>query len=142
MEEHLPKTILFWVIFRGEEEETTTTRVVTDEMVEEVEKIVLADRRVKVRFMAEETKISTERRGIRTSKNCKKCPFHQDNASAHRSAVAMAAIRDADFEILERPPYSPNLTPSDFYLLLRFKEYLKRQRFEDDEPVVAVIQEF
>ncbi|GBP78971.1 Histone-lysine N-methyltransferase SETMAR [Eumeta japonica] len=42
--------------------------------------------------------------------------FHQDNASVHRPAVAMAIIRDADFEILDHPPYAFDITPGRFYL--------------------------
>nr|XP_032528131.1 uncharacterized protein LOC116778294 [Danaus plexippus plexippus] len=32
--------------------------------------------------------------------------FHQDNAPAHKAAVAMAAIEEMGFELLEHPPYS------------------------------------
>ncbi|GBP11991.1 Histone-lysine N-methyltransferase SETMAR [Eumeta japonica] len=51
-------------------------------------------------------------------------------------------FRDADFEILEHPPYSSELAPSDLLLFPRFKEYLKGQRFDDDEAVVVAVQEF
>ncbi|GBP10736.1 Mariner Mos1 transposase [Eumeta japonica] len=63
---------------------------------------------------------------------------HQDNASAHRSAVASVG-----FEILEHPPYSPDYTPSDYYLFSSSKEYLKEQGFkDDDDAVVAAIHEY
>lgn len=68
--------------------------------------------------------------------------FHQDNAPAHKSRVAMAAIKDAGFELVEHPPYSPNLAQSDFYLFPRLKEYIKGQKFDDDDAVVAAIQGF
>lgn len=68
--------------------------------------------------------------------------FHQDNAPAHKSRVAMAAIKDAGFELVEHPPYSPDLAPSDFYLFPRLKEYLKGQKFDDDDAVVASVQGF
>ena len=42
--------------------------------------------------------------------------LHQDNASAHISAVAMAAIRECGFELLSQPPYSLDLAPSDYWL--------------------------
>ncbi|CAG4977612.1 unnamed protein product [Parnassius apollo] len=51
--------------------------------------------------------------------------FHQDNAPAHKAAVAMAAIQETGFELLEHPPYSPDLAPSDFYLFPRLKERLR-----------------
>ena len=40
--------------------------------------------------------------------------FHQDNAPAHTSVVAMATIHDCRFELVPHPPYSPDLTPSTF----------------------------
>lgn len=66
-----------------------------------------------------------------------------DNAPAHRSAIAMATIRDAEFEILEHPPYSADLACiSDFYLFPKLKEYLREQRFKNYEAVVAPVQDF
>ncbi|CAH2230543.1 jg8871 [Pararge aegeria aegeria] len=43
--------------------------------------------------------------------------FHRDNAPVHKAAVAMAAFRESGFELLEQPPYSPDLAPSDYDLL-------------------------
>ena len=40
----------------------------------------------------------------------------QDNAPAHTSQVAMAAATKCSFEVLPHPPYSPELTPLDFYV--------------------------
>ncbi|GBP58069.1 Histone-lysine N-methyltransferase SETMAR [Eumeta japonica] len=59
-----------------------------------------------------------------------------------RPAVATAAVGVAGFEILEHFPYFLDLASSDFYLFSRVKEYMKGQRFEDDEAVVAAVQEF
>lgn len=82
--------------------------------------------------------IREERRG----KLSKGVLFHQDNAPAHKSRVAMAAIKDAGFELMEHPPYSPDLAPSDFYLFPRLKEHLGGQKFDDDDAVIAVVQVF
>ena len=42
--------------------------------------------------------------------------FHQDNAPAHTSMVAMGTIQDCGFELVPHPPYLPDLAPSDFHL--------------------------
>ena len=43
--------------------------------------------------------------------------FHQDNAPAHKSVVAMAVVRDCGFKLVDHPPYSRDLTaPSDYFL--------------------------
>ena len=37
--------------------------------------------------------------------------LHQDNAPAHKSLVAMSAVHDCGFELIDHPPYSPDLAP-------------------------------
>jgi histone-lysine N-methyltransferase SETMAR len=46
----------------------------------------------------------------------KKIIFHQDKESAHKSVLGMGKLRDLHYELLEHPPYSPDLVPSDFCL--------------------------
>lgn len=87
-------------------------------------------------------KLRNEIREKRRGKLSKVVLFHQDNAPAHKSSVAMAAIEDAGFELMEHPAYSPDLAPSDFYLFPRLKEHLRGQRFQDDDAVVAAVQDF
>ncbi|KAF7282499.1 hypothetical protein GWI33_002602 [Rhynchophorus ferrugineus] len=48
----------------------------------------------------------------------KKVLLHQDNASCHKSVKMMAKIHELGFELVPHPPYSPDLAPSDYYLLL------------------------
>ncbi|KAK3101435.1 hypothetical protein FSP39_003567 [Pinctada imbricata] len=38
----------------------------------------------------------------------------EDNAPVHKSVTAMTAIHDCGFNLIEYPPYSPDLAPSDF----------------------------
>jgi len=42
------------------------------------------------------------------------------NAPVHMSRVAQAIVKDIRFEQLSHPPYSPDLTPSDFYTYFDF----------------------
>lgn len=37
--------------------------------------------------------------------------FHQDNASSHTFCIAMAAIYQSGFELVDHPEYSPDLAP-------------------------------
>ena len=41
--------------------------------------------------------------------------FHQDNATAHISVVAMAAVHDCGIELGDHPPYSPDLAQSTIF---------------------------
>jgi len=65
----------------------------------------------------------------RPSLQKKKIIFHQDNAPAHKSVLAMGNLRDLHHDLLEHLPYSPDLAPSDFYVLPKLKLFLASQRF-------------
>lgn len=66
----------------------------------------------------------------------KKCLFHQDNAPPQTSAVAMAKIHELRFELLDHPPYSPDLAPNDFFLFPKLKVALGGQRFSSNEKAI------
>ena len=48
--------------------------------------------------------------------------FHQDNAPAHQSVVTMAVVHDCGFELVDHPPYSPDLAPSGHFLFPNMKK--------------------
>ena len=50
--------------------------------------------------------------------------FHQDNDHGHKSVVAMAAVRDCGFQLVDHRPYSPDLAPSDLFLFPNIKKTL------------------
>lgn len=68
--------------------------------------------------------------------------FHQDNAPAHKSLIAMAAIRDAGFDIIDHPPYSPDLAPSDYRLFPKLKEDLRGKKFSTNDEVMCAVNEW
>ena len=52
----------------------------------------------------------------------------------------MGKLRDLHYELLEHPPYSPDLAPPDFHLFLKLKHFLAGERFSSNEEVVAAVQ--
>ena len=72
----------------------------------------------------------------------KKILFHQDNAPSHTSAVAMAKIHELRFELLDHPPYSPDLAPSDFFLFPHLKIALGGQRFSSNEEAITFVNKY
>jgi transposase len=46
------------------------------------------------------------------------------------------------WELLERPPYSSDLAPNDFYLFGLLKIHLGGKRFTDDEEVETDVQKW
>jgi transposase len=70
----------------------------------------------------------------------KKIIFHQDNAPAHKSGLAMGKLRDLHYELLEHPPYSPGSAPSDFSLFPKLKLFLAGQRFTSNQEAIAAVE--
>jgi len=56
------------------------------------------------------------------------------------SVLAMGKLRDLHYELLEHPPYFPDLAPSDFYLLPKFKLFLAGQRFSSNPEAIAAVE--
>ena len=63
-----------------------------------------------------------------------------NNAPVLKSRVAQAAIRECRFEQLNHPPYSPDLTPSEYCLFRNLKSHLRGTRFRDDEALKAATE--
>jgi histone-lysine N-methyltransferase SETMAR len=73
----------------------------------------------------------------------KKNIFHQDNALAHKSVLAMGKLRDLHYELLEHPPFSPDLTPSDFHLFSNLKLFLAAgQHFSLNQEAIAAVERY
>ena len=68
--------------------------------------------------------------------------FHQDNAPAHSSSQALTPIRNAGFELLRHPSYSPDLAPSDFYLFPKLNEFMKGRKFADDDDATCTANDW
>ena len=50
--------------------------------------------------------------------------LHYDNAPAHKSATVQEYLKESRLNVLDHPPYSPDLSPCDFWLFPRLKEVL------------------
>jgi len=70
----------------------------------------------------------------------KKIIFHQDNAPAHKSVLAMEKLRDLHYELWEHSPFSPDLAPSDFCLFPKLKLFLAGQRFSSNQEAIAAVE--
>lgn len=81
-------------------------------------------------------KIVESRRGKLT----KGVLFLQDNAPAHKSLIALQKINEIGFEIVDHPPYSPDLAPSDYYLFPKLKKSLKGRKFTSNEMVIDAVE--
>ncbi|CAH2103708.1 unnamed protein product [Euphydryas editha] len=65
-----------------------------------------------------------------------------DNAPAHKSRVALAALLKVGFDILNYPPYSLDLAPSDNYLFPKMKKELRGKKFTTDDEVKEAVSAY
>jgi histone-lysine N-methyltransferase SETMAR len=52
----------------------------------------------------------------------------------------MVKLRDLHYELLEHPPYSPDLVPSDFCLFPKLKLFPSGQSFSLNQEVIAAVE--
>ena len=69
------------------------------------------------------------------------CLLH-DNARPHSAHVTTALLEKFKWDILDHPPYSPDLAPSDFHLFLHLKKHLAGKKFDDHDEVQEVMTWF
>ena len=62
-----------------------------------------------------------------------------DNARPHTAAHTAEMFLKLKFEIVARPPYSPDLVPPDYYSFGPLKETLKGGRFTSDQLVKGAV---
>ncbi|CAH1994731.1 unnamed protein product [Acanthoscelides obtectus] len=78
------------------------------------------------KVITELRKINPERRII----------LHQDNASSHTVQKTRQYLTEENVELLDHPPYSPDLSPNDFFTFPKIKNRLRGQRFHSPEDAV------
>ncbi|CAH1994990.1 unnamed protein product [Acanthoscelides obtectus] len=78
------------------------------------------------KVISELRKINSERRLI----------LHQDNASSHTAQKTRQYLTEENVELLDHPPYSPDLRHNDFFTFPKIKNRLRGQRFQSPEEVV------
>lgn len=68
--------------------------------------------------------------------------FLQDNARPHKAKATMALIDELGWSVINHPPYSPDLAPSDFWLFAGLKRYTRGRRFKSITEVKAEVESF
>ena len=63
-----------------------------------------------------------------------------DNAPAQRALATQKKLAYLGFECLDHPPYSPDLTPSDYHLFPVVKKQKKSHHFSSDAEVIAAAE--
>ena len=66
-----------------------------------------------------------------------KCFLHWNNVLVHTACNVKAFLEDRDINLLEHPPYSPDMAPADYFLFLRMKSdlaglHMTRESFKNE----------
>ena len=62
--------------------------------------------------------------------------------ATRESRVAQAIVKDIEFDQLSYPPYSPDLTPSDFCQFRHLKQHVRGTRFIDDSELKQATESY
>lgn len=66
--------------------------------------------------------------------------LHHDNASPHTARKTTEYLDGEKVELLDHPPYSPDLSPNDFFTFPKIKDKLRGQRFQTPEAAVEAFK--
>jgi histone-lysine N-methyltransferase SETMAR len=78
----------------------------------------------------------------RPSQLAKSVQFHHDNARLHTARAPQERIKKLQCELLEHPPYSPDMAPGDFHMFGPLRNHLGGKCFADDEEVEMEVQKW
>ena len=62
-----------------------------------------------------------------------------DNASCHKCEVVKSFLASEKVKVLNHPPYSPDLSPCDFFLFPRLKKLLSGNKYTSRSSLGSVI---
>jgi [histone H3]-lysine36 N-dimethyltransferase SETMAR len=65
-----------------------------------------------------------------------------DNAPVHKCNIVQGAIRQAGFVELNHPTYSPDISPSDYYLFSNLKKFLRGKNFSLDGEAIDTVEDY
>ena len=84
-------------------------------------------------------KVFDKLQGGRPKSILKKHFLHHDNAPAHRASKTLLFIGASGIQLIEPPPYSPDLAPCDFWLFSKVKQPLRGKVFKTIDNVIEAV---
>ena len=102
--------------------------------IAKVKEMVTENRHLSLREIAAELFVSHE--SIHTILNdCLGIVSHHDNAPSHKAIIVNEFLSKNSTNIIEQPPYSPDMGPVDFFLFPNLKLPLRGSRFQSIEDI-------
>ncbi len=66
--------------------------------------------------------------------------LHMDNAPCHRATMVRESLREWGWPVMPHLPYSPDLSPADFFLFLYLKRRLRGNNFGTMDNLEAAVE--
>jgi len=107
---------------------------VIEDFISAIREVIEADRRLAIPEISTEIGISYESVQSVITDNLGFRKRH-DNARPRTALSTRDTLEEMRRKTLEHPPYSPDLSPCDYFLFAPFKESLGGKRFESNEGV-------
>ncbi len=80
------------------------------------------------------------RHGVQVWRRRDEYHLHMDNALCHRSRMVRRSLEAWDWPVMSHPPYSPDLSPADFFLFPYLKRRLRGNNFQTVDNLENAIQ--
>lgn len=74
--------------------------------------------------------------------NRKNVVFHQDNATPHTALATKSKLKDFGWEVMQHPPCSPDLAPSDYHLFRSLQNHLNNHTFYSMEDIKKYLENY
>lgn len=74
--------------------------------------------------------------------NRKRVIFLQDNARPHVAKVTLNKINVLGWELLPHPPYSPDMSPTDYHLFLALQNYMTNKKYQNQVEIEEQVANF
>lgn len=65
-----------------------------------------------------------------------------DNATPHTSRLTLQKLNQLQYEVLPHPPYSPDLSPTDFHFFKHLELFIRQKKFTDQTMVEESFRSF
>lgn len=65
-----------------------------------------------------------------------------DNARPHISRLTVQKLQELNIEVLPHPPYSPDLSPTDFYFFRCLDNFLRNKKIDNENALKSAFQDF